>query len=59
MSDAYMKHFRGALTSMFRISAASLNCALCSAAEKNTTACLQAPAGPEDNMNRSLFKKTA
>jgi hypothetical protein len=59
MLDTYMKLFRGALTSMFRIRAASLNCVLCSAAEKNTTACLQASAGPEDNMHRSGFKKTA
>jgi hypothetical protein len=59
MSDAYMKHFRGALTSMFRIRATLLNCALCFAAEKNKTACLQASAGPENNMHRSGFKEKA
>jgi hypothetical protein len=59
MSDAYMKHFRGALTSMIRIRSASLNCALCSATEKSISACLQASAALEDNMHGSGFKKTA
>jgi hypothetical protein len=58
MSAAYLKHFRGALTSMFRIRAALLNCTLCFAAKKNKTACLQASAGTEYNINRSGFKET-